>query len=149
MGIAIVVVILHDLRRKCLDGQNVAGVPRLRPDWNAAAGNRRPWLRQRDAGFGPRWWDRHSGAGIVWVVIEVPLFGRRQQIYDLRTRVEPGKAGKVIRGQTLDLGGWSVGGIVGNRYLAVDLAAVRPPYFVVRVFGQFILEVAHENSELS
>jgi hypothetical protein len=90
---------------------------------------------------------RHGGAGFVFAVIEVPLSGCRQQIFNVHTRIEPGKAGKVIRSQTLNLDRWSMGGIVGNHHLAEDHAATRPAYFVVRMLGEFILGVAHKNSD--
>jgi hypothetical protein len=77
----------------------------------------------------------------------VPLFGRRQQIFKLHAGVESGKAGKVIRGQTHDLGWWSMGGIVDTSYLAVDHAAARSPHFVVRVLGE-TLRAAHKEKRV-
>src|SRR5580698_8947537 len=139
-----VVALLYDLLRKSLDGHNVAGISRHRPHWDVAAGY---WLWHIEFGQRAFFRHRHSGTGFIFAVVEVPLFGCRQQICNVHTRVEPGKAGKVIRGQMLDLSRWSMAGIVGNRHLAEHHAATRPAYFVVRMLGEFILGVAHKNSE--
>ncbi len=68
--------------------------------------------------------------------VEMPVFGRGQQIFKLCTWLEPGKAGEVIRGQPLDLGLWGVSGIVNDSNLAVDHATARPTHFVIGVIGK-------------
>jgi hypothetical protein len=69
-----------------------------------------------------------------------------KQIYNLRTRVEPGKAGKVIRGQAFDLGRWSMGGIEHRHDLAEDHTTIWSPHFVLRVLRELVIG-AHENPE--